>query len=496
MITPIGLYSISVRGLEVPGLLGWAASYGVPFVHLRGGPRGVDLAAQSTKVVWQWRKAAVDTGVPITGVTADADLADLLTDDVSARARAAQKVVRLAESAALLGAEWVRLLARTPLTGREPAGAARLPVLANSAVPLLVELHHPGWMEPDAFVPLVELVDACPAVWLLADTAQLAAAIPAGSRAPAWLGCVLDQAKAVHLSDTGAGLDTAGHALVASPAAARIDAGQRLEVALEWTGADRSPSACLARPTQPGVINVHRLKRLYRGPDGERTLTAAKNLVERLAGLRDGGWRIVWTVHNLLPIDGGPPSSADWHAALGVLGVADTVLTHTCSDAVYLSRLTKAPVIVAGWSGLSAPTTFGPEPEAVGDLTGWLRAAPYTVLVVGNLTAYKDLPAVVGAFTGHTRHARLLVAGPCRDETLAAELEAAAQPGGGRARVYPHRIPPEHVYGLYRAADAALCPYRVDGPWEFFTQVLYPGSVGTALAFGPPGHRPGPARHR
>ncbi|MFC7640258.1 glycosyltransferase [Streptosporangium lutulentum] len=234
------------------------------------------------------------------------------------------------------------------------------------------------------------------------------------------------------------------------------------------------------------MINLHRLKRLYREPGGQRTLDAVKTMLEQLAVLREGGWRIVWTVHNLLPIDGGPPSDTDWYAALGVLGLADTVLTHTCADAVYLSRLTKAPVTVASWSGLTAPADAGPEPEPTSELTRWLRATSYAVLVVGNLTAYKDLPAVVGAFTGHTRHARLLVAGPCRDDALAAELQDAAQESGGRVRVYPHRIPPEHVHHLYRAADAALCPYRVDGPWEFFTQVLFPGSVGTALAFGTP----------
>ncbi|WP_433259767.1 glycosyltransferase (plasmid) [Streptosporangium sp. CA-135522] len=239
-------------------------------------------------------------------------------------------------------------------------------------------------------------------------------------------------------------------------------------------------------PTQPGVINVHRLKRLYRGVDGERTLAAAKTMVERLSALRDGGWRIVWTVHNLLPIDGGPPSDADWHAALGVLGVADTVLTHTCSDAAYLARLTKAPVVVAGWAGLSAPATAGPAPEPVRALVDRLRAAPYAVLIVGNLTAYKDLPNVAGAFAAHTRRARLLIAGPCRDMALVADIEAAARGSGGRVHVHPHRIPPEHVHRLYRAADVALCPYRIDGPWRFFAQVLFPGSVSTALAFGCP----------
>lgn len=42
-----GLYSIGVRGLSLPELLRWTASLGVPFLHLRGGPRGFDLRGRS-----------------------------------------------------------------------------------------------------------------------------------------------------------------------------------------------------------------------------------------------------------------------------------------------------------------------------------------------------------------------------------------------------------------------------------------------------------------
>lgn len=80
-------------------------------------------------------------------------------------------LARLAESAALLGAGWVRLLARSPLTVRELAGAAALPALAGSPLPLLVELHDPGWMDPGCIAGLAALMDSCPAMGLLADTA-------------------------------------------------------------------------------------------------------------------------------------------------------------------------------------------------------------------------------------------------------------------------------------------------------------------------------------
>jgi len=243
---PVGLYSISVRGLNVPDLLAWAASRTIPFVHLRGGPRGVDLACQPAPMIWRWRKAAAET-VPITGVTADIDVADLLTGDADTRRQAACDVAEIAETAAILGAGWVRLLARTPLTASDLYQGAGLPVLADSPIPLLIEPHHPGWVAPDTLRPFLDLVGSCPQLGLLADTAQLAAALPTSSEKAAWLGPVLDHARVLHLSDPGTGLDAAGHAVVAAAAADRIRAGQRLEVAVEWTGADRSPDECLNR---------------------------------------------------------------------------------------------------------------------------------------------------------------------------------------------------------------------------------------------------------
>ncbi|MEV6986295.1 hypothetical protein AB0M95_34255 [Sphaerisporangium sp. NPDC051017] len=224
-MTNVGLYSISVRGFDVPGLLGWAAAEGIPFIHLRGGSRGYHLRACAPSTLQRWRRIAAET-VPITGVTADTDLADLLADDPVVRARATEDVVRLAEAAAELGAAWLRVLSRTP---PEPGWAYhRLP---TTALPLLVEPHHPGWLSSGAFPWLPEMR-------LLADTKQLAAPSPV-------LAEVIKRTRVLHLSDDGLGGDGFGEA--ADLAASRIAAGQRIEVAVEWTGADRSPPTCLTR---------------------------------------------------------------------------------------------------------------------------------------------------------------------------------------------------------------------------------------------------------
>ncbi|MBI1758281.1 MAG: hypothetical protein HYR62_03515, partial [Actinobacteria bacterium] len=167
----VGLYSISVREPDVPALLTWAAGEGIPFVHLRGGPRGFDLGRRDLAALRRWRRIADDL-VPITGVTADVDLADLLTEDHTIRSAAREQTLRLADAAAALGAGWLRLLARIPLTDCH-LSALREGVVPLAAVPLLVELHHPDWLAPTAFAAMEEVLDRCPQIRLLADTAQL-----------------------------------------------------------------------------------------------------------------------------------------------------------------------------------------------------------------------------------------------------------------------------------------------------------------------------------
>lgn len=235
-MTPVGLYSISVRGLAVPDLLAWAHTHGMGFVHLRGGPRGFDLGRRDRGELRDWCTAAREA-VPITGVTADVDAAQVYDPDPRQRHQAREELADLVEASQVVGAGWVRLLARHALT--ELVGG---PV--QTSLPLVVELHHPGWLD-EAPQRVLDEVFTRHGMGLLADTAQLAHALAeAGEGAADRLERLWPHVRVLHLSDDGSGLDEAGHALVARRVAERIHAGQTVEVALEWTGPDRTPHTC------------------------------------------------------------------------------------------------------------------------------------------------------------------------------------------------------------------------------------------------------------
>jgi beta-1,4-mannosyltransferase len=234
----------------------------------------------------------------------------------------------------------------------------------------------------------------------------------------------------------------------------------------------------------PGIINLHRLKRLYRDASGARTLDGARWMLDRLASLRSRGWLLVWTVHNLLPIDGTASTTADRAAAEGVLALADTVLCHTAADASALADHTRAEITVTGWAGLGPPDQR--ICAEVARVVSVMRSRPISILLLGHLTAYKDVSATVAAFLTHTRIAHLTVAGTCVDPRTATELTQLAATATGRVLLHLRRVPPDQAGHLYAAAHAAVCPYRSDGEFAFFSEVLHPSSVATAVCFRVP----------
>lgn len=232
----------------------------------------------------------------------------------------------------------------------------------------------------------------------------------------------------------------------------------------------------------PGVLNLHRLKRLYHdASEGARTPQAAERLLATLAGLRQGGWRVVWTVHNLKPIDGDAATDTDDTVTRGVLDLADVVLCHTHADATALRARTGADVRVVGWAGLDDPERA--PSGAVSELVKHMRDQSLTFLLLGHITRYKDVPATAAAFLAHTTRASLVIAGASRDPAISADINRVVADAEGRAIWYPHRVPPEQAGHLYAAADAAVCPYRSDDGYDFFSEVLHPSSVTTAICY-------------
>lgn len=244
---PLGLYSIGVRGPDAAGFLALAARWQVPHAHLRGGPRGYDLARLPADRLAGCARQARDCGVPVTMVTADTDLADFTAPGTSRHDDAARELTALAGASAQLGARAIRLLATA---GPHDAdwGNLSLPEWAAPGLSVLAELHNPAWFSTGAAACLQGLLDRVPGLALLLDSAQVHSAW-LGNPADSWpllLSGLAARARTVHLSDQGHGLDGTGHRLLAQAVRAAAGSGHSAEAAFEWTGADRSPQACLA----------------------------------------------------------------------------------------------------------------------------------------------------------------------------------------------------------------------------------------------------------
>jgi glycosyltransferase involved in cell wall biosynthesis len=272
-----------------------------------------------------------------------------------------------------------------------------------------------------------------------------------------------------------------------SPYFAHLDKYAPTDLRLEF----RPGLDSLDGTAETGIINLHRLKRLYRDPGtGRGSLKAAEGFLAQLAALKESGWRVAWTVHNLLPIDGPAPGQADLAVSSGVLGLADAVLCHTKADALALRDRTAARTWVTGWSCLDPPTAAPPAAD-ITELAAEIRQWPLSFLMLGHITGYKDVPGTVQEFLASTRAARMAVVGDCPDPRTATRLKRIEAESDGRIRLHLSKVPPDQAGHLYAAADAAVCPYRSDGPFGFFADVLHPSSVGTAAGFGVPVIAPG-----
>ncbi|MDG4763321.1 hypothetical protein O7632_04240 [Solwaraspora sp. WMMD406] len=246
--TAVGLYSIGIRGIDLEDLLALAVAHEVPFLHLRGGPRGFDLARRDTVTLNRWACCS-QASVPITVVTADLDLADFAQPGTQAYQQASAELDRLGHAAVVLRARAVRLLARHVPDQRRWADLAVPDLTARHGLTTLIELHAPAWFAAQTVASMVAYLGRAPWLALLMDTAQVHRAwlrSDSPDSLAAQVSALAPHTRAVHISDSGDQVPGAGYEIVAKTFG-HLDDDSPVEIAFEWTGADRSPQGCLDR---------------------------------------------------------------------------------------------------------------------------------------------------------------------------------------------------------------------------------------------------------
>jgi beta-1,4-mannosyltransferase len=213
------------------------------------------------------------------------------------------------------------------------------------------------------------------------------------------------------------------------------------------------------------VIHLHWLEFIVRSTDpgaaaALRSVARSIHLVMVLAIARLRGVRIVWTVHNLDPHEGGRPW-IDRSLGRAVARLADTVLAHSrhCAERIS-ARLGRADVEVAyhgNYLGVYPPPRRGRD-EVRRELG--IPEDAHVFLAFGLIRPYKQIPTLI-AELGEIPdpRLRLIVAGKPLDERMRQWLEAASA-DDPRVVLRLDRIPDTEVAELHAAADVAVLAYR------------------------------------
>ena len=236
-------------------------------------------------------------------------------------------------------------------------------------------------------------------------------------------------------------------------------------------GGELSPRWLLTRRHDVRVLHLHWPERHWRGPGGRVTARSAAAFAASLLLARALGYRLVWTVHNLLPHE---PDPADRWLRWLLVRCADVVLqAEAARGALPLGR--RRPRVIphghyVGWY-----------PDTVSDAEARVRLgvgdARRVLLSFGQVRAYKGLGDLLAAFARLPDPGlRLVVAGA---PVHAAEGEAVRAAAARDARIVPllRFVPDDEVAVCFRAADVVVLPYR---------EVCISGAAVLALSFGRP----------
>jgi beta-1,4-mannosyltransferase len=257
---------------------------------------------------------------------------------------------------------------------------------------------------------------------------------------------------------------SAGHPYLASLAAALREAGVGVETDLPFRLND-----LLAARRRVDVLHFHWPAYYHLA---SRTPLAVAWYAAKLLLARALGYRIVWTVHNLLPHEG-----PRWAARLDrrvLVRVADAVICHCRAAEAELARSLGRTrgVWVIPHGPLRGVSGDGGTREAA---RAFLRVpeGTFLYLCVGEIRPYKGVEDLLAAY-GDAPGTLLLVAGAVRDLGLLDRIRRQSE-GRPSVRVFPRRLPEHRLAAMLRASDAVVLPYR---------RVTTSGLLHLALAHG------------
>jgi glycosyltransferase involved in cell wall biosynthesis len=171
--------------------------------------------------------------------------------------------------------------------------------------------------------------------------------------------------------------------------------------------------------------------------------------------LRVVGLRLVWTAHNVLPLQ--PVFADDLRARRHLVSKCDAVIAHsraTIEELAALGMVPRSSAVIP--HGPYRPAALPQAPSTPSDGDG-----PRRLLFFGSIHEYKGVDDLLVAFAALPPEldARLTVAGQC-DETLRSVLAELAGQSPGRVTLRLEHLPDDELTRLLLDAHVAVLPFR------------------------------------